>query len=429
MAAPEATQSALAGAPQQVTDDSEFVQTFTSDLATARPLSRDMLNALERIGRPPAVTGPIVSAVQLTRPASAAPTSLEPTTSMTHTSVVATPAAIAADPTVPAATVPAATVPAATVPAATIPGPTSTTSIITPPTLPTRTLPTAALVASIAENAPTTKLPTSVSRGSTSDTVSTPQSRKLSSAEGSVLSGNAASVPSLKQALSVATPILDPAFALEDFEPFAETAKSLSSSGIESLTSDLLTSHTSSTGQSTAGLNAGTAVSGVLSSVTNPFPTLAAPVSSEMRQPLTSQVSQSIMDHIERNGVRQGDSLSVRLDPPELGEMTFELSKTHEGLAIRVTASESITMDMLLVRGQEIESHLRGQQVNLKSLEFTQSSQNGGHSHGRQQNDESRESRNPLNQSRRDSGGLSSSGNRQLQLAKPDSSYGLSFRA
>ena len=50
--------------------------------------------------------------------------------------------------------------------------------------------------------------------------------------------------------------------------------------------------------------------------------------------------------------------------------MTIELSKTLEGLAVRVTAREAVTMDMLFARGQEIESQLRGQHMNLKSLEF-----------------------------------------------------------
>ena len=136
----------------------------------------------------------------------------------------------------------------------------------------------------------------------------------------------------------------------------------------------------------------------------NTLSDLAVSISSEMRQPLSNQVSQAIMEHIERNGARQNDSLTVRLDPPELGEMTIELSKTHEGLAVRVTAREAVTMDMLFARGQEIESHLRGQQMNLKSLEFLPADMSGNQfSQGQQQSDPSRRSGNSMNQIRRGS--------------------------
>ena len=86
---------------------------------------------------------------------------------------------------------------------------------------------------------------------------------------------------------------------------------------------------------------------------------VATPVSGEVRQPLSHQVSQAIMQHIENHSVRSSDSLTVRLDPPELGEMSIELSKTLDGLAVRVTAREAVTMRMLLTRGHEPESHLQ----------------------------------------------------------------------
>ena len=162
----------------------------------------------------------------------------------------------------------------------------------------------------------------------------------------------------------------------------------------------------------------------------NSLPNLATSISSEMRQPLSNQVSQAIMEHIERNGVRQNDSLTVRLDPPELGEMTIELSKTHEGLAVRVTAREAVTMDMLFARGQEIESHLRGQQMNLKSLEFLHADTSGNQfSQGQQQSDPSRRSGNSMNQVRRGSRNSSPANADVAGIATPDSIYGLSFRA
>ncbi len=160
------------------------------------------------------------------------------------------------------------------------------------------------------------------------------------------------------------------------------------------------------------------------------LPNLAASISSEMRQPLSNQVSQAILEHIERNGVRSNDTLSVRLDPPELGEMTIELSKTHEGLAVRVTAREAVTMDMLFARGQEIESHLRGQQMNLKSLEFLRADMSGNQfSQEQRQNEASRRSENLMNQVRRGSRSSIPANINVGRIAAPDSSYGLSFRA
>jgi len=164
--------------------------------------------------------------------------------------------------------------------------------------------------------------------------------------------------------------------------------------------------------------------------VTNSLPDLATSISSEMRQPLSNQVSQAIMEHIERNGVRSHDTLSVRLDPPELGEMTIELSKTNEGLAVRVTAREAVTMDMLFARGKEIESHLRGQQMNLKSLEFLRADMSGNQfSQGHQQNDASRRSENLMNQVRRGSRSSIPADTNVGRITIPDSTHGLSFRA
>lgn len=459
IAAAKPVQSPMVSTATFVTDDLRFVATPASDPAAARPMSLDMINALERIGRSPEVTGTIVSAVQLTKLATAAATSLEPTASITDSSVVATPAAVAVDATVRTATVPAVTIPA-TIERAAIPEPTGPTSAITLPTLPTGTLPTAALVASRQVNAPTTTLPTTVSQElattlvspladtpvhfseltpsdavpkKTSDTAPATQSPSI--AEGSVLSGGTASVPSLKSDSSAATPISDPASALGRLEPFAKTAKSRPSSDADSQMSDLGTSQSSSTAQSASMLTSATAMSGgVLSSVANALPSPEAPVSGGMRQPLTSQVSQAIMDHIEHNGIRPSDSLSVRLDPPELGEMTIELSKTPEGLAIRVTAREAVTMDMLLVRGQEIESQLRGQHMNLKSLEFqrTETSYNGssqGQGQQQQQNNASRRSENLMNQMRGGARSLNPTGTSMARSATLESTHGLSFRA
>ena len=218
--------------------------------------------------------------------------------------------------------------------------------------------------------------------------------------------------------------------ATEQLQRSMESAKHHALSDADSLASDRPESQASSNSDLTAAT-----IQSVLTSSASPnsVPDLAASISADIRQPLTSQVSQAIMDHVERNGVRQSDSLSVRLDPPELGEMTIQLSKTHEGLAVRVTAREAVTMDMLFARGQEIESQLRGQNMNLKSLEFQRADMsNGGFSQGQgqpqHQNNSSRRSENLLNQIRGGTRGLSPV-NTSVRSLTPDSSYGLSFRA
>jgi hypothetical protein len=97
---------------------------------------------------------------------------------------------------------------------------------------------------------------------------------------------------------------------------------------------------------------------------------LTASVTSEMRQPLSSQVSRAVIEHLERQTTAESETLTVQLDPQDLGELVIELSKSKEGLAVRVTAREAVTMDMLLARGSEIENQLRGEKLDLRSLEF-----------------------------------------------------------
>jgi flagellar hook-length control protein FliK len=98
----------------------------------------------------------------------------------------------------------------------------------------------------------------------------------------------------------------------------------------------------------------------------------------EVRQPLSSQVSQAVLEHFENQSAQKSDALTVRLDPPELGEMVIEISRANDGLAVRVTAREPVTMDMLLARGREIEVQLRGGKMDLSSLEFLSPGMSGG---------------------------------------------------
>lgn len=95
--------------------------------------------------------------------------------------------------------------------------------------------------------------------------------------------------------------------------------------------------------------------------------------SSELREPLSSQTARAIVHHFETHKAEDNETLTVRLDPPELGELTIELSRTRDGLAVRVTAREAVTMDMLLARGNEIERHLKNQNVDVATMEFASS--------------------------------------------------------
>ena len=121
-------------------------------------------------------------------------------------------------------------------------------------------------------------------------------------------------------------------------------------------------------------------------------PELSTTSSGELRQPLAHQVSLAVMDRLGRGDLREAESLTVRLDPPELGEIVIELSKTRDGLTVRVTAREAVTMDMLLARGSDIESQLRGRELNLKTLEFLSPNMNNGNGFERQQDNSARQS-------------------------------------
>jgi len=163
-------------------------------------------------------------------------------------------------------------------------------------------------------------------------------------------------------------------------------------------------------------------------------PDLSSTLSAEVRQPLSSQVSRAVLEHLERGSTSDNERLTVRLDPPELGEMTIELSKTKEGLAVRVSAREAVTMDMLLARGSEIEQQLKSQDLNLKALEFLSPGmmgQSDSSSSQRRESSDTRESSMGLRStgSRRSVNG--SAGSRGVSAANgpQESSKALSFRA
>ena len=157
---------------------------------------------------------------------------------------------------------------------------------------------------------------------------------------------------------------------------------------------------------------------------------LSTAITTEQRQPLSSQVTNAILDQLARQPDRNQDSITIKLDPPDLGEMTIELSRTNDGLAVRVTAREAVTMDMLFSRGDEIESHLRDQNLDLKSLEFLAPRMtNGGDSQGQQQSRET-DNESPSGSLQRMGRRLvaNSATPRSTQTAS-DSNHALTFRA
>lgn len=165
--------------------------------------------------------------------------------------------------------------------------------------------------------------------------------------------------------------------------------------------------------------------------VTLTLPDLTTSVTSEMRQPLSSQVSRAVMEHLERRTTAESDTITVQLDPPDLGEMVIELSKSKEGLSVRVTAREAVTMDMLLARGSEIESHLRGEKMDLRSLEFlSPDMMNGGAFQGQTSQDSTSRFDQPVGTPRRTS--RSSTGTQMTTGSTArtgDSQHALNFRA
>jgi hypothetical protein len=111
--------------------------------------------------------------------------------------------------------------------------------------------------------------------------------------------------------------------------------------------------------------------------------------------------------------------------------MVIELSKSKEGLSVRVTAREAVTMDMLLARGSEIESHLRGEKMDLRSLEFlSPDMMNGGAFQGQTSQDSTSRFDQPVGTPRRTS--RSSTGTQMTTgptARTGDSQHALNFRA
>jgi flagellar hook-length control protein FliK len=161
------------------------------------------------------------------------------------------------------------------------------------------------------------------------------------------------------------------------------------------------------------------------------LPDLTTSVISEIRQPLSSQVSRAVIEHLERKTTAESETLTVQLDPQDLGEMVIELSKSKEGLAVRVTAREAVTMDMLLARGSEIENQLRGEKLDLRSLEFlSPDMMNGGAFQRQTSQDPTSRFDQPIGTQRRNSrSGAADQISTAATTRTGDSQHALNFRA
>jgi hypothetical protein len=87
-------------------------------------------------------------------------------------------------------------------------------------------------------------------------------------------------------------------------------------------------------------------------------------------QPLTTQVLTALAQRLSSVVGQTADSLTLRLDPPELGEVEVQFQRLDDGITIRVTAKESVTMEMLMSRGAEIEKLLRSQNPEVQRIEL-----------------------------------------------------------
>lgn len=110
--------------------------------------------------------------------------------------------------------------------------------------------------------------------------------------------------------------------------------------------------------QSTAALNSTSTP--VLSSTS---PSAAAP-------PLTSQILSALVQQHSTVLQDNAGSLTLRLDPPELGQLDVKFTQGADGISVRVSADEAVTMEMLLSRGGEIERMLLNQNSDFVKVEF-----------------------------------------------------------
>lgn len=93
--------------------------------------------------------------------------------------------------------------------------------------------------------------------------------------------------------------------------------------------------------------------------------------------PLTSQILTALVQQNSSVWQESADRMTLRLDPPELGQLDVEFIRSAEGISVRISAEESMTMEMLMSRSGEIERMLLNQSTEYVKVEFTSSGSDG----------------------------------------------------
>ena len=86
-------------------------------------------------------------------------------------------------------------------------------------------------------------------------------------------------------------------------------------------------------------------------------------------QSVTQQVAEQTMAQIANNSNKQDSSFTVRLDPPELGEVLVSLKKSEGGIIMRVSAIEKTTQALLQLNELDLSQAMTEHQGDV-TMEF-----------------------------------------------------------
>lgn len=86
-------------------------------------------------------------------------------------------------------------------------------------------------------------------------------------------------------------------------------------------------------------------------------------------QSVTQQVAEHTMAQIAKNSSSQDSSFTVRLDPPELGEVLVSLKKSEGGIIMRVAAIEKTTQALLQLNEVDLSQAMTDHQNDV-TMEF-----------------------------------------------------------
>ncbi len=87
-------------------------------------------------------------------------------------------------------------------------------------------------------------------------------------------------------------------------------------------------------------------------------------------RPMTSQVLVAMAQNLSVIKEQSSGSLTLRLDPPELGEMEVQFRQGAQGVELRLSARVPVTLQMLLSRGDEISRVLSGLDIDISKVEI-----------------------------------------------------------